>query len=340
MENVVFPIELLDLPEVADLPAEYKLALCALAVHPRLSACSVLAATGYVVAQLPLTPDVFWGVVADLVRREIVIADRATSEIFVLRAFHWHRAPAEDEDTPWARQVRAAASRVVSGTVRAAVTAAISRPPPARLARLKIPANLISAIPPRGRGQAWTASETLVHFALAVNPDQTPAGVFTPCWPAVAAFCSLPVQTVLECVDALAAGGLVAFDKETGELFSAARFRAASEREVGKILKVAEGVRSWSIFCTLREAATRLFPKITIKAKSCAPVDVRGVDVTGRDAVLAQRIAALAGQTVRDPVSGEVSKVVGKGHQICIGDKSFFGAQILSELDRGRLELA
>lgn len=54
MEHVLFPIELLDLPEISDLPVEHKLVLCMLAVHPRLSACGVLVATRYVVEQLPL----------------------------------------------------------------------------------------------------------------------------------------------------------------------------------------------------------------------------------------------------------------------------------------------
>lgn len=337
MEFVLFPHAFLDLPGVCGLPSEHKLVLCAATAHPRLSACGVLVATPYVVAGLPLPPEVFWGVVADLDRREIVAADPATCEIFVLDAFSWHRAPSCDEDSSWARQVAAATARVRSPRVGDAVRAALERPPVARIAALKIPSNLLTAMPPRGRGQAWSASETLVHFALATAPTQTAAGVFSPTWPALAAFCSLPAQTLLECVDSLGATQLVTFDFETGEVFSPARMRAASDRDIGRIQRTAESVRSWSIFRALAAAATRRFQKINLKSTCCPLGEVRGGDVSGGESV-ADRISTLNGRVVRDPASGETATIDTK-ECLKICQKTFFASQLVREIDAGRLEL-
>lgn len=193
MESVLFPTEFLDSYEVTDLAAEYKLALVACAAHPKLSASAVLCATQYVTEQLPLPKGVFWGVVEDLQRRGLLICDIATREIFIKKAFEWHRAPASDEDSPWARQVRAAHRRVHSEKIREAVREALQAAPEARLAALKIPANLLTAMPRRRGGLEWSASETLTHFALATNFDQTAAGVYQPHLAATAAFCESPL---------------------------------------------------------------------------------------------------------------------------------------------------
>ena len=283
MEFVLFPHAFLDLPSVSDLPAEHKLALCAVAVHPRTSACAVLTATPYVRAGLPLGDEVFSGVIADLDRRGVVVADDATSEIFLADAFSWHRVPAEGEDSGWARQVAAAAGRVRSSRVCAAVRRAIAFPPPSRLHSIKIPSNLLTAMPPRGRGQAWSASETLAHFAFAVNPDQTPAGVFSPQLAALAAFCSLPIPTVLECVDSLSAARGLVFECATGEIFVPARFRAAADRDIGKIQRVAETIRSPRVFRALASAAKRRFPKIVLKTGPYLLGEERGGDVSEGD---------------------------------------------------------
>ena len=281
MEFVIFPPGLLDLPAVCDLPSEHKLLLSFVVVNPQTSACGVLTATKFVAAKLPLPMDVFWGIVDDLDRREVVVADVSTGEIFVSESFAWHRAPTPDENTGWSRQVAAAAARIRSSRVRDAVGAALAHPPSARLPTLKTPTNLLTALPPRGRGKGWSATETLVHFAAATNPDQTAAGVFVPNVHALAAFCSLPSATLLECVDSLGAARLLTFDGETGELFCPARLRAAQERDVGKIQRLGEDVRSWAVFRALAEAAKRRFSKITIKSKCCPLGDFMGVEGKG-----------------------------------------------------------
>ena len=269
MEFVLFPNDFLDFPEICDLSAEYKLIASFLAVHPRISAAAVTVATPYVVSQLPLPAEVFAGVVDELERRKILVADVVTREIFILASFHWHRAPTQGESSSWARQVAAATSRIASGRVRDAVLRALADAPPARLPSTKLPANCLTAMPVRAHGQAWTASETLAHFSFLSNPQQTAAGVYVPVMPAHAAFCSLPLQTLFECVESLAAARLLFFDAKTGEVFCPARLRAAAERDFSKVQATAEKIRSWSIFRAFAECAKRRFPKITLKSTCC-----------------------------------------------------------------------
>jgi len=299
MEYVLLPVGLLDLPEVADLSADHKFVLAAVSAHPKLTAAAVLSCTSYFLAQLPLPQDVFWGIAFDLERRGIVTADLETREIFIRRSFDWHRAPAPGEESPWARQVRAAAARICSCKVKEAVFAALAAPPEARLSALKIPSNLLTAMPFRAAGQSWTATEILVHFASALDPCQTPAGVFRPALPALAAFCSLPLPTLLECINTLLAAEGIFFDRETGELFSPARFRCAQERDLGKIKVAAAAVVSKPIFRAFERAAKRRFPEIRFESMACFPGEGREVECkrkeVPRDDAAAKRFGLTGG---------------------------------------------
>lgn len=291
MEYVVLPTEFFDLPSIADLSADHKLVLAILAVHPKLTAAAVFTATPYILGQIPLPPEVFWGVVVDLERRGIVIADLDTREIFILQSFDWHRAPAEGENTPWARQVRSATARIISCKVRRAVQKALSTPPEARLLAFKIQTNLLTSMPLRGIGLGWTASEMLVYFAAAVDPSQTSAGLYRPSLPSLAAFCSLPLATLLECIDSLAAARTLFFDSATGEIFSPARLRAAQQRDLKKIREAAGNVGSRSIFKEFEKAARRYFPTIRFESIGCAPGYGIGVDYKGGDFKPDQEVA-------------------------------------------------
>lgn len=276
MNSVLLPIEFFDLPEICDLLPEYKLVLGFCATNPSTSPAAVLVATPRVLSTIPLKEDTFWGIVADLGRRGLVEFDQGTREIFILKSFEWHRSPAPEEDSPWARQVLAGVARIRSLWVREAVQRAILVPCQARLASLKIPSNLMTALPFRGPGREWSATEMLVHFALAVDPLQSSAGVFRLHLPAAAAFCSLPCQTVLEAVESLAAAQALFFDSDTGEVFSPARLRAAGERDVKKIKEAAGEVRSRLIFGSLRCYAKRKFPTMTLESYGCLSVEGSG----------------------------------------------------------------
>lgn len=283
MEYVLLPQGFLDLPAVADLTADYKFVLVAVAAHPKLSAAAVLTCSPYFLAQLPLPQDVFWGIVFDLESRGIVVADVGTREVFIRRSFDWHRAPAQGEDTPWARQVRAASSRVNSLKVRGVVLDAISSLQEARLPAILVPANLITAMPFRGPGQSWTATEILVHLAAALDPCQTAAGIFRPSLPALAAFCSLPIQTLLECIKSLAEADALFFEDGTGEMFSPARLRCAKERDIKKIKAAAAAVSSKSIFKAFQRAAKLRFPEIRFESNAYFPVEGMGVEYIKRE---------------------------------------------------------
>ena len=172
----------------------------------------------------------------DLDRRGIVTYDPKTSEIYLHGSFTWHRVPGADEMDPWSRQVRAAFKKIQSDRVRKAVEAELLEPPLARVPAVVVHSNLLTALPSRGGQSAWSASEMLVAFALAINPEQTSAGVFRPSsTDSLAAFASLPLATLLECVNSLSALGAVAYDPDTGEIFSAARLRCASARTTSEL---------------------------------------------------------------------------------------------------------
>lgn len=236
MDRLLYPLGLLDRWDIADLPVEHKLVVTALAAHPRLSCCAVLTATQYVVRSLPLPADVVVGLLADLDRRSVVAFDQGTAEAYLKGSFSWHRVPNEGEDGPWARQVRAAVANIRSCKVREAVSAELLTPPSARDEAILIPSNLLTALPARGIGRGWSATEMLVAFVLAVHPEQTPAGVCrVVSLDGLAALASVPTTTLLETINSLSALSAAGYDPETGELFVASRLRCAGRRDHRRI---------------------------------------------------------------------------------------------------------
>ncbi|UCV03311.1 hypothetical protein [Dechloromonas denitrificans] len=212
---------------------------------------------------LPLPADVYLGIVEDLYRRGIVTFDIETSEVYLHGSFTWHRVPGNDEMDPWSRQVRAAVRNIQSARVRNAVETDLLEPPLARVPAVVVHSNLLTALPSRGGRSAWSASEMLVAFALAINPEQTPAGVFRPSsMDSLAAFASLPPATLIECVNSLAALGAVAYDPDTGEIFSAARLRCASGREHSRIAAIGNLIDSHLVFHAFAAWCARLRIKI------------------------------------------------------------------------------
>lgn len=263
MDRSLYPVDLLDRPGVANLPAEHKLVTVATAVHPRLSCCAVLTVTPYVARSLPLPADVWSGLLADLDRRGIVIYDPPTAEVYLVDSFTWHRVPAADDDDPWARQVRAALRQVKSPRIRLVIEAELARPPLVRSTAVMISSNLLTALPARGAGCGWSATEMLVAFVLAASPEQNPAGVCRPMSLAgLAELASVPLETLLETVRSLSALKAAAYDPDTGELFSAARLRCAARRDHRRINDEAQLIDSRLIFNVFSGWCKRLKIKI------------------------------------------------------------------------------
>lgn len=276
MNKSLYPVELLDRHGVADLPVEHKLVIVAAAVHPRLSCCAVLVLTQYVMRTLPLPADVYLGIAVDLDRRGIVTYDAETSEIYLHGSFTWHRVPSPDVTDPWSRQVRTAVGKIQSLRIRNAVELDLLEPPLARVPAVIIHSNLLTALPSRGGQSAWSASEMLVAFALAINPEQTSAGIFRPSsMDSLAAFASLPLATLIECVNSLSAQGAVAYDPITGEIFSAARLRCASVRDHKRIAAIGNLIDSHLVFHAFSTWCARL--KIEINKNQWLISHVRGV---------------------------------------------------------------
>lgn len=290
MDRSLYPLDLLDRPGVANLPAEHKLVTVATAVHPRLSCCAVLTVTPYVARSLPLPAEVWSGLLGDLDRRGIVIHDPSTAEAYLVGSFGWHRVPAVDDDDPWARQVRAAYHQVKSPRIRSIIEAELARPPLVRSTAVMISSNLLTALPSRGAGCGWSATEMLVAFVLAVSPEQTPAGVCRPMSMAgLAELASVPLETLLETVKSLSALKASAYDPDTGELFSAARLRCATRRDHRRIKDEAQLIDSRLIFNVFSGWCKRL--KIEIDENQWHGSQVMGGDVIKGD-VIADQAAA------------------------------------------------
>lgn len=264
MDRVLYPPALLDRWDIADLPVELKLLVVALAVHPRLSCCAVFTATPYAARSLPIPGDVLFGLLADLDRRNIAIFDQATAEAYLRGSFAWHRVPGIDDEDPWSRQVRAAVAKIRSVRVRAVVEAELSVPPLARDEAILVPSNLLTALPSRGTGRGWSATEMLVAFVLAANPEQTPAGVYRPTsLEGLAALASVPAPTLLEVIDSLSVLKAATYDPNSSELFVAARLRCAGRRDHRRIDDEAQLIESPLILKMFLFWADKLKIKIT-----------------------------------------------------------------------------
>ena len=287
METCLFPVDFFDFQGVADLAAEHKLVLAACAVNMRTSCCGVITITPYAVSALPLPFDTIVGICVDADRRGIVAFDKSTREVFIKNWFDWQRVPAGEDDSPWARQVRAAVAKVQSGKVRDALNAVLTEPPVARIQSVLLSTNLLTALPPRGKGEKWSASESLVAFALAANPDQTPAGVFSPDFHRIGLLCSLPENTVRECVDSLSAARALVFDDATGEVLILARLRSATWRHMRAIADAARQIRSALILQVFQRECARRDIKLPAKTWGCVSVQGSlGEHIKGEGSVL------------------------------------------------------
>lgn len=294
MEKILFPPDLLNRPGIWALPAEHKLMLVVLACHHSLTPCLLFTPTPYACRAIPLPADVIWGILTDLDQRGLAVVSQDTCEAYLCGSFSWHRTPAADEDTPWARQVRTALAGVRDSRVAEAIRADLDR----YLGAARVPAvllysNLLTALPPRGAGQQWSATEMLAAFVLASNPDQTVAGVFRPGgWlDGLADLASVPASTFAEVLASLQRRGAAAADGGTGEIFIASRLRCAKARDAKKIYEEAEQIISPLIFrifsqeCKLR--------KIKIPENQRVVSQVRGGEVSiRRGEVVTDRAAA------------------------------------------------
>ncbi|QRM19943.1 hypothetical protein GBK02_11275 [Dechloromonas sp. TW-R-39-2] len=262
MEKILFPPDLLNRPGIWALPAEHKLMVVVLANHHSLTPCLLFAPTPYSCRGLPLPVDVIWGILTDLDQRGLAVVSQNTCEAYLCGSFSWHRSPAEEEVTPWARQVRTALAGVRDSRVAEAIRADLERylggP---RVPSVLLYSNLLTALPPRGPGQQWSATEMLAAFVLAANPDQTASGVFRPGgWlDGLADLASVPATTFAEVLASLQGRGAAASDAATGEIFIASRLRCAKARDAKKIFEEAEQIISPLIFrifsqeCKLRK---------------------------------------------------------------------------------------
>jgi hypothetical protein len=303
METCLFPADFFDFQGVADLAAEHKLVLAACAVNMRTSCCGVITITPYSVSALPLPFDTIVGICVDADRRGIVAFDKSTREVFIKNWFDWQRVPADEDDSPWARQVRAAVAKVQSGKVRDALNAVLMEPPAARIPSALLSTNLLTALPSRGKGEKWSASESLVAFALAANPDQTPAGVFSPDFYRIGLLCSLPENTVKECVNSLSAAGALVYDEASGEVLIPARLRAATWRHARAIADAARQIRSPLILQVFQRECARRDIKLPAKTLSCAPVQCSSAKyIKGEGSVLDRQREADAFLTKRGGV--------------------------------------
>lgn len=263
MNKVIYPPALLDRWDIADLSVEHKLVVTMLAVHRQLSCCLVFTVTNYSTRSLPLPTDVILGLLDDLDRRGVVVFDNGTGEAYLVGSFSWHRVPEVGGDDRWSRQVWAAVDKVRSRRVRAAVEDELAEPPLARESAILIPTNLLTALPARHGGQRWSATEMLVAFVLVGNPEQTVAGVFRPAaLDSLAALASVPLPTLVEVIDSLAALGVAAYDAETGELFVATRLRCAERRDHRRIDAEAQLIDSPLIFRVFLSCAKRYGIKV------------------------------------------------------------------------------
>lgn len=284
MNSILFPPDFFDRPGLSDLPVESKLVAAVLAVHPVLSPCLVFTASRYSCRGIPLPFDSLAGVFADLHRRALIAWSADTGEAYFRGSFDWHRAPTDDDDSPWARQVRAALTRLRDPSVAAAVAedlaAAAGQP---RISAILVHANLLTALPPRAPGQNWTATEMLCAYVLASNPDQCASGVFRPVGglDSLAALASVPPGTMAEVVKSLAAAGVAAYDETTCEAFVASRLRCARGRDHRQIFDEALLIESKTVFKVFSSACRRL--KIKIPDYQPPSSQERGGDVITGD---------------------------------------------------------
>lgn len=223
MEKIFFPRDFFIRGVVADLHAEMKFFLLAIATHKTTSACGVTTLTEFFSRSVGLDSAAVLGRAADAAARGDVVFDPATREVFLVAWFFWHRPPTGSGQDPWSRQLRAAMAAIRSDAVRAAVFDAIASAPPARLATVLLPTNLTSALPVRNDAGCWAAAEMLVYVSIFAATR----GVAVVALDELAAICSLPQATVAESLATLDRAGALVWDAKTREVFLARRLRIA-----------------------------------------------------------------------------------------------------------------
>ena len=291
MESVLFPTGFFDTPDVASLPAEYKLLLGGAATHHRMQACGVIFLTDYVLSLLAIAPATGVHLADELQRRGIAVFDKDSRAFFNREHFHWHLTGRQaGEGSRWDLAIQASVAGLPKDldAIREEVVSAMDVAPTKKLRATPCPTNLLTSLPVPGAGKKWSCSELLVMLTTYANPLQTEGGIFVVDYDATGALCSLPPAAVEQAFVTLSACCALVFDDKTREVFIPARMKNTKMKKVADAFSAVANARSRRVRHAARQQFTRTFKqtveeyrrKTTTYVPKDVDISVRKLNVT------------------------------------------------------------